>query len=151
MASQDTIAAAIESGRKKAEEILASRSAALERRAASLAANTKTLALRVHIAAPAAAESVATLQTAGFLAAAGDSWFDYPFHDVLKILEDDYGYNVESTAHKGDPIEKMAYHGARSTALLASWKRSKRMERFPRQYCSREVATMWPEMSLACC
>ncbi|PYX25002.1 MAG: hypothetical protein DMG87_02590 [Acidobacteria bacterium] len=111
MASQDTIAAAIESGRKKAEEILASRSAALERRAASLAANTKTLALRVHIAAPAAAESVATLQTAGFLAAAGDSWFDYPFHDVLKILEDDYGYNVESTAHKGDPIEKMAYHG----------------------------------------
>ena len=71
MASQDTIAAAIESGRKKAEEILASRSAALERRAASLAANTKTLALRVHIAAPAAAESVATLQTAGFLAAAG--------------------------------------------------------------------------------
>ena len=113
MASQDTIAAAIESGRKKAEEILASRSAALERRAASLAADTKTLALRVHIAAPAAAESVATLQTAGFLAAAGDSWFDYPFHDVLK--------------------------------------RSKRMERFPRQYCSREVATMWPEMSLACC
>src|SRR5437660_7088542 len=117
MASQDTIAAAIESGRKKAEEILASRSAALERRAASLAANTKTLALRVHIAAPAAAESVATLQTAGFLAAAGDSWFDYPFHDVLKILEDDYGYNVESTAHSGDPIEKMAYHAAQTHGL----------------------------------
>ncbi len=45
MASQDTIAAAIESGRKKAEEILASRSAALERRAASLAANTKDLGI----------------------------------------------------------------------------------------------------------
>src|SRR5438552_19117423 len=105
MASQDTIAAAIESGRKKAEEILASRSAALERRAASLAANTKTLAVRVHIAAPAAAESVATLQTAGLPAAVAHCWFDYPFHDVLTIMEDDYGYNLETTAHEGDPID----------------------------------------------
>lgn len=111
MPLDDKIAAAIESGRRKAEEILQSRDAALQRRAAALQANTKTFELRIHLAGPQAAEPIATLQTAGYLAAVGDSWFDYPFHDVLKMLEDEHGYNVESTAHKGDPIEKMAYHG----------------------------------------
>lgn len=45
----------------------------------------------------------------GVLIAEGDSWFDYPFHDVLRYLEDEHGYDVESVAHKGDPIEEMAY------------------------------------------
>ncbi|MHB8132108.1 MAG: SGNH/GDSL hydrolase family protein, partial [Mobilitalea sp.] len=47
--------------------------------------------------------------TAGLLIAEGDSWFDYPQHDILKMLEDYHGYDVESVAHKGDPIEEMAY------------------------------------------
>jgi hypothetical protein len=85
MATEAAVAVAVEFGRKKAEDVLASRAAA--------------------------PESATSLRTAGFLAAAGDSWFDYPFHDVLKILDDDYGYNIESTSHKGDPIEKMAYQG----------------------------------------
>jgi hypothetical protein len=55
--------------------------------------------------------------SAGFLVAAGDSWFDYPFHDVLKILQDGYGYNVESTSHRGDPIESMAYLGGQIDGL----------------------------------
>jgi hypothetical protein len=109
MATDQAIAAAVTSGRKKAESILADRNEALKRRSAALRINTRKFALRVHI--DAAAAPVATLETAGFLAAAGDSWFDYPFHDVLKILDDDYGYNVESTARKGDPLEKMAYYG----------------------------------------
>ena len=50
-------------------------------------------------------------ETAGFLVALGDSWFDYPFHDVLKLLDDDYGYNIESAAHYGHAIETMAYQG----------------------------------------
>ena len=49
------------------------------------------------------------MQTAGVLVAEGDSWFDYPFNDVLSELEDRFGYDVESVAHKGDPIEDMAY------------------------------------------
>ncbi len=80
-----------------------------QRRAAALTANPRVLAMRVHLAV-AGAESVTQLQTSGFLAAIGDSWFDYPFHDVLKDLEDLHGYDVESTARAGDPIEKMAYH-----------------------------------------
>lgn len=55
--------------------------------------------------------ALALLRMAGVLVAEGDSWFDYPLHDVLKILEDHHGYDVESVAHKGDPIEEMAYGG----------------------------------------
>ena len=47
----------------------------------------------------------------GLLIAEGDSWFDYPYHDVLRLLEDDHGYDIESVAHKGDCVEDMAYAG----------------------------------------
>lgn len=102
---------AIDAGRTRAKKILELRRAAHVRRAAALQNNHKVTSLRISTTAFGATESVEEFSTAGFLAAIGDSWFDYPFHDVLKDLEDDYGYNVESTAHKGDPIEKMAYHG----------------------------------------
>jgi len=49
--------------------------------------------------------------TAGILIAEGDSWFDYPMQDVLRILEDEYLYEVDSVAHKGDNVEDMAYSG----------------------------------------
>lgn len=46
---------------------------------------------------------------AGVLIAEGDSWFDYPGQDVLRLLEDDYRFEVESVAHKGDRVEDMAH------------------------------------------
>jgi hypothetical protein len=46
---------------------------------------------------------------AGVLIAEGDSWFDYPGADVLSLLEDEHGYDVESVAHAGDRVENMAY------------------------------------------
>jgi hypothetical protein len=46
---------------------------------------------------------------AGLLVAVGDSWFDYPFSDVLEKLEETYHYTVESVAHKGETAEEMAY------------------------------------------
>ena len=52
-----------------------------------------------------------TPTSAGLLIAEGDSWFDYPFHDVLSDLEDIYGFDVESVAHWGDSVEDMAYSG----------------------------------------
>ena len=110
MEDQDSTAAAIAIGRQKADEILARREIALARRTNALATHPSKIELTMEVAgaAPAAA---ASLQTAGFLVAAGDSWFDYPFFDVLKLLDDNYGYNVESAAHRGDPIETMAYQG----------------------------------------
>lgn len=58
-----------------------------------------------------AAVKAAAPESAGVLIAEGDSWFDYPLHDVLNNLEDIHGFDVESVAHKGDTIEDMAYSG----------------------------------------
>lgn len=45
----------------------------------------------------------------GVLIAEGDSWFDYPMQDVLRLLEDDYLFDVQSVAHMGDCVEDMAH------------------------------------------
>ncbi len=45
------------------------------------------------------------------LVAEGDSWFDYPFYDVLQKLDDDFGWDIENVAHRGDSVESMAYDG----------------------------------------
>src|SRR6185503_1012230 len=45
----------------------------------------------------------------GLLIAEGDSWFDYPFFDILERLEDGFNFVVESVAHKGDTVESIAY------------------------------------------
>jgi hypothetical protein len=47
----------------------------------------------------------------GLLVAEGDSWFNYPWTDILRLLEDEHGYDVESVAHFGDTVEEMAYSG----------------------------------------
>jgi lysophospholipase L1-like esterase len=49
--------------------------------------------------------------------AEGDSWFDYPFVDVLERLEDKFNYRVESVAHKGDTIESIAYDASQVEKL----------------------------------
>ncbi len=110
MLDEGKIAEIFHEAREKAGTILDLRDQARAQRAQALQANQKKMALQIRLAGP-GVESATTLETAGFLAAAGDSWFDYPLHDVLKLLDDRYGYNVESSAHKGDPIEKMAYAG----------------------------------------
>lgn len=52
------------------------------------------------------------------LLAEGDSWFDYPFSSVLGELEDRYNYDVQSSAHKGDTVEEMAYDPDQLTKLV---------------------------------
>ena len=102
----------VEIGKAIATRVLGLRQAARERRDAALDAHPSKLEFALHLLEGAEAVPLGlTLRTAGFLAAAGDSWFDYPFYDVLKLLHDNYGYNVESAAHRGDPIETMAYQG----------------------------------------
>jgi hypothetical protein len=109
MANAENTADPIAMGRKKADEIVARRAVIRARRAQALSAHPGRLELTVQVAGPEGPLAPATVQTAGFLVAAGDSWFDYPLHDILKLLDDHYGYNVESAAHRGDPIEAMAY------------------------------------------
>lgn len=43
--------------------------------------------------------------------AEGDSWFDFPWSDVLTSLEDNHLYEVTSVARHGHTLEHMAYSG----------------------------------------
>jgi hypothetical protein len=97
-----------------AEEVLARRRESRASRASALAAHPRPLSIKTELtqvplaAAPGSAPVSTTTQTAGYLLAVGDSWFDYPIHDILTRLDDNYGYNIESSAHRGDTIETMA-------------------------------------------
>ena len=105
---------------QRADEILNRRREARATRAAALAEHPAPLSVKTEITrvsltaalttAQAPPSATRSSQTAGYLLAVGDSWFDYPISDVLTKLEDNYGYNIESSAHKGDPIEAMVSH-----------------------------------------
>jgi len=68
----------------------------------------------------------------GLLIAEGDSWFDYPFYDVLEKLEDDFNYRVESVAHKGDTVEEMAYDNSQLSKLAGRFERLGQQGQVPR-------------------
>jgi lysophospholipase L1-like esterase len=89
-------------GAAMAEESLSRRAAALARRSSALGVT--------HVKTADAA-MVAAAASAGLLVAEGDSWFDYPWGDILNALDDDHGYDIESVANRGDNIEDMAYSG----------------------------------------
>jgi hypothetical protein len=86
---------------------LRKRAEAVSRAPARAVARARDLSL-----AAVAIRGIGTASPLGVLLAEGDSWFDYPINDVLKKLEEDHGYDIESVAHMGDRVEDMAY-GAR--------------------------------------
>jgi hypothetical protein len=53
----------------------------------------------------------------GLLVAEGDSWFDYPFYDVLEKLKSRFNYHVKSAAHRGDTVEDMAFADEQTRGL----------------------------------
>jgi lysophospholipase L1-like esterase len=104
---------AIAVGRRLAGEVLRFRDRALKGRTAAIrraapAVDARAVSPRLIRAAGGGPAGIART---GVLVAEGDSWFDYPWHDVLRMLEDHHGYDVESVAHKGDSVESMAYGG----------------------------------------
>lgn len=137
MRLNDSIAAAIRSGREMAEEVIAFRVAKSSRRAA---ANRRMEAAPSRRRAPAASPKIPAKTKAllgppassGVLVAEGDSWFDYPFHDVLQILEDEYLYDVESVAHKGDCVEDMAHSGGQFEEFARRLEKLLRANKVPR-------------------
>jgi lysophospholipase L1-like esterase len=68
---------------------------------------------------------------AGHLIAEGDSWFDYPFDDVLEELER-YGYTVESVAHMGDTVEEMAYDDPQLNKLARAFEKLAAQQKTPK-------------------
>jgi hypothetical protein len=106
-------------GRAKAGTILEQRKAARARRAAALAQHPAPLELHARVEGAAVPMAAVTRQTAGFLVAVGDSWFDYPFGDILSELDEGFGFSVESSAHHGDTLESMAYQVGGQLAKFA--------------------------------
>jgi lysophospholipase L1-like esterase len=104
---------ALDIGRENAKEVLAFRKKALKLRAQAIDLHSQAIYLRIQplTREGASIAEAKVTRTVGILVAEGDSWFDYPFHDVLRELEDRHGYDVESVAHRGDRIEEIAYGG----------------------------------------
>ena len=103
--------AAMASGRSAADEVIAFRAKQRRKRAAiekKLPVRRRGLGAPRRVSAKARA-LFGTKKTVGVLIAEGDSWFDYPMHDVLQMLEDEHLFDVESVAHKGDCVEDMAH------------------------------------------
>ena len=100
----------IKLGQAQADEILAFRARQRKKRARALAAiPERALALEAPSIPTATLRTLGMPAATGILIAEGDSWFDYPLHDVLSLLEDEHGYDVESVARRGDGVEQMAY------------------------------------------
>src|SRR2546421_299477 len=96
---------AIDLGKQRAATALKERAQARQVRRNAHMARASVLGRPV----PAHLRALAAALPPGSLVAEGDSWFDYPGHDVLKALDDVFGYDVDSVAHKGDAVEEMAY------------------------------------------
>lgn len=113
--------AAVAAGQKLAKAALATRAEQRKGRTRAAPAGvrrgrrrpTAKAGLTAAPAAPAVpAKALALLgpgASTGVLIAEGDSWFDYPGDDVLRLLEDEHLFEVESVARAGDRIEEMAH------------------------------------------
>jgi hypothetical protein len=114
-ADRDVVKPAAKAGKEAANAVMSQR-LAVHRARKRRAAQPVSARRRAPTATPSAARVPAATRallgpapTAGVLIAEGDSWFDYPGNDVLGVLEDDYGFDVESVAHKGDRVEDIAH------------------------------------------
>ncbi|HET9439531.1 MAG TPA: SGNH/GDSL hydrolase family protein [Longimicrobiales bacterium] len=132
---KQNLTAAIASGRSAAREVVQFR--AKQRRKRSTAARATRPARRRAAAAPAriprkTRSTLGPAADAGVLIAEGDSWFDYPLWDVLRILEDEFLYDVESVAHKGDCVEDMAHSKGQFEEFARRLEKLLRQNKVPR-------------------
>jgi len=110
-AADRTTRQAVSVGEAFASEVLRFRDQSLRRRALAVRRVRPSARARALTVSPRLIRAAGGPGRTGVLVAEGDSWFDYPWHDVLRMLEDEHGYDVESVAHKGDRVEDMAYSG----------------------------------------
>lgn len=134
---EEAMQAAKAVGRQQAEVVLEFRQKALAERAnaverATVAAETRDLGDERAALDAGRVRREAGAGSSGVLIAEGDSWFDYPWVDVIEVLEDQYGYDVESVAHKGDTVEDMAYSGGQLEELTRRLEKLLRRNTIPR-------------------
>jgi lysophospholipase L1-like esterase len=102
---------AVAAGKRRAQEALSQRETQREtqRTRRPRVMDAQLLASPRVVIRAAAVSALGAPPRSGILIAEGDSWFDYPMHDILEMLEDEHDFDVESVAHHGDRIESMAY------------------------------------------
>ena len=114
---------ALEGGRAQARRVVAARKRARAKRARKMKAAAREAApARAKQPVPAVFRA-ARASPLGVLVAEGDSWFDYPWTDVLGELEDEHLYDVESVAHYGHRVEEMAYADGQLVKLVRTIER----------------------------
>ncbi len=101
---------ALEAGRANAGEVISFRLEALQHRAQALSGQAAVAETAVPQAALPEALAASGARPESW-SPRGNSWFNYPWTDILRLLEDEHGYDVESAAHFGDTVEAMAYSG----------------------------------------
>jgi hypothetical protein len=113
MPNGDLAREALSLGKRQADEVLAFRAEALQEREVALAERAGPTLAEAAAAEPMMLDEARVLAAgspaAGVLIAEGDSWFDYPMNNIVRLLEDKHGYEVESVASNGDRVEDMAY------------------------------------------
>jgi hypothetical protein len=119
---------AVKLGRTQAQWLIERRKAKLAERARAI----RKKSAKKSAAKRSAKKGGATPASLGVLIAEGDSWFDYPFYDVLKLLEDDHGFDVEAVSHRGDTVESMAYDGGQLEDFVRTIERVIRRGQVPR-------------------
>lgn len=127
--------AAIAGGRVAANEVIAFRDKQRRKRTAieSKPTPARRRALGASAPVPAKARGLFGVgKSAGVLIAEGDSWFDYPMQDVLRLLEDDYLFDVESVAHQGDCVENMAHAPGQFEEFARRLEKTLRHSKVPR-------------------
>lgn len=125
---------AMATGEVLASEVLRLRNASLRKRADAVrrAAPRAVARARAVPVSPRLIRAAGAPSPLGVLLAEGDSWFDYPWNDVLKKLEEDHGYDVESVAHMGDRVEDIAYSGKQFEKFAEELEKLLRRSRIPR-------------------
>jgi lysophospholipase L1-like esterase len=120
MARRTIKRASLEIGKAMAEATLRQHRSAMRARQRNLAKGRNVITRQIVVTTGRAAKPTRIMtRTLGTLVAEGDSWFDYPLHDILTNLEI-LGYEVESVAHRGDTVEDMAYAGGQLSSFLRS-------------------------------
>ncbi len=99
---------AIQIGRERAQRVIEFRRERRQLRREMLPATAPASRADVTSVSASLAAELGPAST-GVLIAEGDSWFDYPWTDVLEEIEDRHGYDVEAVSNRGDTIEEMAY------------------------------------------
>jgi lysophospholipase L1-like esterase len=126
------VAGAVRRGRSEAAAVVAFRRSQQPKRARAIASRPAPQRDLGPARLPArTVRALGPRASTGLLIAEGDSWFDYPMNDVLRLLEDEYGYDVESVAHKGDTVENMAYSGGQFEEFARRLEKVLRQGRVP--------------------